>query len=155
MTEIFVRKLDWQGREVWRYPARVLRRDAHLALLEAFFDREDWSVGGTVLRRGDCFQEAYFFDRWYNIFAIRGGADGRLKGYYCNIGKPAVWEGTALSYVDLALDLWVTPDGVMHVLDEDEFAALPLDASMRTRALQALSALQRDFWAVAAAVGWG
>ena len=36
-----------------------------------------------------------------------------------------------ISYVDLALDLWVAPDGTQTVLDEDEFAAIDLDAETR------------------------
>jgi predicted RNA-binding protein associated with RNAse of E/G family len=36
--------------------------------------------------------------------------------------------------VDLALDLWVTPDRQQVVLDEDEFAALDLDPDTRSRA---------------------
>lgn len=153
MTEIFVRKLDVNGRETWRYRARVVQHNAHWVRLEAFFDRDDLPFQGTVLRRGDRFGEVFFFDRWYNIFAIHDREDDQLKGYYCNIGRPAVWEGTGLAYVDLALDLWVTPDGAMHVLDRDEFAALPLDENTRAQALAALGALQKDFWRVLTETG--
>ena len=53
-----------------------------------------------------------------------------LRGWYCNIGKPALLDGDCLSYVDLALDLLVFPDGRQFVLDEDEF--LRLDLSPQT-----------------------
>ena len=43
---------------------------------------------------------------------------------------------------DLALDLVVYPDGRSRVLDEDEFAALPLSAEERSRARRALEELQ-------------
>jgi predicted RNA-binding protein associated with RNAse of E/G family len=42
----------------------------------------------------------------------------------------------------MALDLWVAPDGETQVLDEDEFAALPLTSSERDVARQALAELQ-------------
>jgi predicted RNA-binding protein associated with RNAse of E/G family len=50
-----------------------------------------------------------------------------------------------ISYVDLALDLWVAPDGTQTVLDEDEFAALDLDAETRQQARAALEEVQRLF----------
>jgi len=43
---------------------------------------------------------------------------------------------------DLALDLWVAPDGEMLVLDEDEFAALALPPAEHDAAQQALAELQ-------------
>ncbi|MCX6034611.1 MAG: DUF402 domain-containing protein [Chloroflexi bacterium] len=61
-------------------------------------------------------------------------------------GPAAVLEaGNRLSYMDLALDLWVAPDGMQTVLDEDEFAALDLDAETRQQALAALEELQKLF----------
>jgi len=50
-----------------------------------------------------------------------------------------------LSYVDLALDLWVTLDRQQVVLDEDEFAALDLDPDTRSRAQKALDELRLRF----------
>ncbi len=61
------------------------------------------------------------------------------------MGYPAVLGAEVISYRDLALDLLVFPDGRQVVLDEDEFAALPLDARTRTQARRALATLQRHF----------
>ena len=44
--------------------------------------------------------------------------------------------------VDLALDLWVDPDGTQKVLDEDEFAALQLIPDEQAQARSALAELQ-------------
>ena len=46
---------------------------------------------------------------------------GDLKGWYCNVTKPAQVQDDELTFVDLALDLWVWPDRRYLVLDEDEF----------------------------------
>ena len=43
--------------------------------------------------------------------------------------------------MDLALDLWVNPDGSYAVLDRDEFETLEVDQATRLRAQQALSEL--------------
>ena len=50
-----------------------------------------------------------------------------------------------ISYVDLALDLWVAPDGTQTVLDENEFAALNLETETRYRVRAALEELQARF----------
>ena len=101
---------------------------------------------GTMIKNKDKFIETHYTDRWYNIFEIHDRDDGALKGWYCHICKPAVIEAEDLiSFVDLALDLWVAPDGVQTVLDEDEFTSLDLDPDTRAQARAALERLQRAF----------
>jgi uncharacterized protein len=139
-------KRNLRGEATWRYDGQLLRRADGELLVEAYFNRADLPFFDTVLREGDRFVELFYTDRWYNIFEIHDGADDHVKGWYCNVGMPAVEEGKGkISYVDLALDLWVTPAGQQHVLDEDEFAALELDAGTRARALAALGELKRLF----------
>jgi predicted RNA-binding protein associated with RNAse of E/G family len=145
MTTITVRKLNEKGQETWRYQGRLVERGADYLILEAFFDREDTQVHGMMLARGDRFIETYFTDRWYNIFEIYDRADDHLRGYYCNIGFPAEIGEDKLSYVDLALDLLVFPDGRQVVVDEDEFERLNLTASQRQQARAALKELQQLF----------
>jgi hypothetical protein len=143
---ITVIKRNQDGQEVLRFAGVVLRQEPDGITLEAKFTHADVLVNHTILRRADRFIEKYYTDRWYNIFEIHDREDDRLKGWYCNIGKPAVVEAeNRISYVDLALDLWVAPDGTQTVLDEDEFAALDLDAETRSRARAALEELQKRF----------
>jgi uncharacterized protein len=144
---ITVIKRNPDGQEVMRYRGEVLQREPDSISLEAIFQHADVQVAGIVLRQGDRFIETYYTGRWYNIFEVHDREDGRLKGWYCNIGRPAVMEGgNAISYVDLALDLWVAADGTQTVLDEDEFAALGLDAETRCKARAALEELQKRSW---------
>jgi protein associated with RNAse G/E len=89
--------------------------------------------------------EYYYSDRWYNIFVIHDREDGIIKGWYCNVGKPALIEDGIVSYVDLALDLWVSADGTQTVLDEDEFEALKIDDDLRSSALKGLADLKELF----------
>jgi len=97
------------------------------------------------LKRDDRFVETFYSDRWYNVFAIYDRDDGAFKGWYCNIGFPAVIEKDTLSYIDLALDLWVAADGTQTVLDEDEFLGLSIDVMTRAQAASALEELKRKF----------
>jgi uncharacterized protein len=143
---ITVIKRNPSGQEVLRYEGVVLHRAPDGITLEAQFDHADVPVMHTILRRGDRFIERYYTDRWYNIFEIHAREDNHLMGWYCNIGKPAVLQaGNEISYVDLALDLWVEPDGAQTVLDENEFAALDLDEETRYQAQAALEELQGLF----------
>lgn len=138
-----VYKLDEHGRTVWQYPAVVLDWLENGVRLEAFFDRDDLDLGFAVFRRGDRFVETFYSDRWYNVFAVHEGRDGRFKGWYCNICRPAVITETAVRCEDLALDVWVRPDGRFLVLDEDEFAALDLTKMERRQCRSALDQLRR------------
>ena len=143
---ITVIKRDPAGQEVMRYTAAVLRQEPDSLILEAHFSHADVPIVDTTLRRGDRFVETYYTNRWYNIFEVHDRQADLLKGWYCNVARPALLEAdNAISYVDLALDLWVAPDGTQTVLDEDEFAALDLDTETRSKARLALAELQALF----------
>jgi hypothetical protein len=143
---ITVVKRNSKGEEVWQYSGSLLRRETNKIVVEARFRQPDLPFKGTVFREGDRFVEIYYTDRWYNIFEIHDREDDQLKGWYCNIARPVVLEADdRLSYIDLALDLWVSPQGVQTILDRDEFAALPLDRQTRARARAAMDELQRQF----------
>ncbi|HLC01658.1 MAG TPA: DUF402 domain-containing protein [Anaerolineales bacterium] len=139
---ITVHKLDHQGSELWRYEGTLMQRTPSSLTLEASFDRESEAIGGMTLRRGDRFVETFFTDRWYNIFAVHDGLDGPLKGWYCNIARPARNEPGHLFAEDLALDLIVDRLGGWVVVDQDEFDALEIPKEDRERARQALEELQ-------------
>ena len=141
MERVTVRKLDHAGRQVTVYPGRVLRRDGQSIVLRTGWDRPPLDLGFVVLEPGDCWTEYFYSDRWYNIFQICA-SDGRLKGWYCNVTRPARIAGGEVAAEDLALDLWVQPEGQMLVLDADEFAALLLSDGERQAAQQALAELQ-------------
>jgi len=146
MGELTIIKRNYKGEETWRYSGYEISRDPHSIQLEAYYDREDTPLAGMCLREGDRFIETYYDDRWYNTFEIYDHEDDRLKGWYCNIGKPAVIKDDVVSYQDLALDLLVFPDGRQVVLDKDEFNSLPLNEEERAHARAALSELKEYFY---------
>jgi hypothetical protein len=142
---ITVQKKNPAGEVTYEYEGVLLKRDEHSMTLEALFDRPDMPFVDTVLRTGDRFVEYYYTNRWYNVFEVHDRDDDRIKGWYCNVCTPAEFEDGIISYVDLALDLWVSADGTQHVLDEDEFAALRLEDELKAGALQGLEALKQFF----------
>lgn len=148
MPGITVIKRNTAGRETWRYKGQILKKAGNAVILEALFNREDTPFMGIQLKRADRFVELFYTDRWYNIFEIHDRDTDALKGWYCNISQPAVFESDeVLSFIDLALDLWVTPDGNQIILDEDEFKDLNLDESTRNKALETTLELKELFTA--------
>jgi uncharacterized protein len=143
--EILVSKLNPQGQETWHYTGQLLERGAQFVRLEARFNRDDTPFHGIVLRRGDRFVETYYSDRWYNIYEIHDVQTDELKGWYCNVARPAEISDGLVVYIDLALDLWVYPDGRQLVLDEEEFAELDLGMEETQAARTAMRELQELF----------
>ncbi len=143
--KVKVQKKDPTGKVTYEYEGFLLRRDEHRIVLEALFDRTDMPFMDVVFKTGDRFVEYYYTDRWYNIFEIHDRKDGKIKGWYCNIGRPAVFEDGIVSYVDLALDLWVSVEGKQTILDQDEFESLDLSEELRASALKGLQELQQHF----------
>lgn len=145
VLRIIVQKKNSAGEVTYTYEGVMLSRDENSITLAALFDRADMPFMDVVFKQGDRFVEYYYTDRWYNIFAIHDRDDGKIKGWYCNVGMPAVIEDRVVSYVDLALDLWVSAEGKQTVLDEDEFTALNLDDELSGNALKGLEELKTLF----------
>jgi len=145
ISRIKVQKKNPAGDVTYQYEGDLVRRDENTIVLEALFDRRDMPFQDIVFKTGDRFVEFYYSDRWYNIFEIHDRDDGQIKGWYCNVGMPAVFEEGIVSYVDLALDLWVSSNGNQTVLDEDEFAQLGLDEEVRAGAMLGLQELRLLF----------
>lgn len=137
--EVFLVKA---GRTKIRYPATLLADDGTRVSVRAPWAGEGVRDFGFVrFEPGDVFTEHYWRDRWYAVKEVRAG-DGTLKGWYCDITRPAVRSGAELVVEDLDLDLWVSGDGkdVLR-LDEDEFAASGLAGRDPEAAAAARSAL--------------
>jgi predicted RNA-binding protein associated with RNAse of E/G family len=141
-AEVTVHKRDPAGREVWRWHGVVVETAANSIRLVARFNGEEAALAGLRFSRGDRFLETYYADRGYNVFAVFDGVSGPLKGWYCNVTRPARLGDGHINFEDLAVDLLVLPDGTAHILDEDEFQALSLDEAERASALASLAELQ-------------
>lgn len=142
MNKIMVYKCDPYGNVVWQYPAVVADWGETWICLTALFDRDEADLGFVSFRRGDCFTEWFYTDRWYNVFRVEDGTTGYLKGWYCNITRPAEITDDYVRSDDLALDVYVMPNGGVMLLDELEFDALNLSTEERIAALRAVEAIR-------------
>ncbi|MFH9863453.1 DUF402 domain-containing protein [Streptomyces sp. NPDC017202] len=138
------------GRTKIRYPAELLSDDGtRIAVLAPWAGEGVRDFGFVRFEPGDVFTEYYWRDRWYAVKEVRG-ASGALKGWYCDVTRPATLTGTELAVEDLDLDLWRSAGGDdVRRLDEDEFARSglaerdPEAAAAAVRALDELEALAR------------
>lgn len=139
------------GRTKISYPAELLHDDGTRIAVRAPWAGDGVRDFGFVrFEPGDVFTEYYWRDRWYSVKEVRTSA-GTLKGWYCDIARPATLAGTELVVEDLDLDLWRSADGTdVRRLDEDEFAESglarsdPQAASAAVAALDELESLARE-----------
>lgn len=105
------------------YHGAVIAEEHDHVVIHARWDRPTIDLGYTTFETGDHFYEHYYTDRWFNIFEIHSEA-GDLKGWYCNITRPARIENATILSEDLELDLFVSADrSQVLTLDVDEFEA--------------------------------
>ncbi|MFE3491770.1 DUF402 domain-containing protein [Streptomyces sp. NPDC059169] len=145
------------GRTKIRYAAELLADDGTRITVRAPWASEGVRDFGFVrFEPGDVFTEHYWRNTppgrpdtppvpWCSVKEVRSG-DGTLKGWYCDVTRPAVCDGGRLVVEDLDLDLWVSADGARILrLDEDEFAESGLaetDAQAARSAVRALDSLE-------------
>jgi protein associated with RNAse G/E len=123
------------------YQGELLRASADEILILARWERPTIDLGYVTFETGDHFYEYYYTNRWFNLFRIHG-TGGRLKGWYCNVTRPADFDGDTICSEDLELDLFVTPDRTSCLrLDLEEFEARGFAQSEPDTYMAALAAL--------------
>ncbi|MFJ8015287.1 DUF402 domain-containing protein [Streptomyces sp. NPDC096339] len=136
------------GRVKIRYPAAQVADDGDRISVRAPWAAEGVRDFGFVrFEPGDVFVEHFWRTRWYAVKEVWTG-DGVLKGWYCDVTRPAVLREGVITVEDLDLDLWVSADGSSVLrLDEDEFAESGLattDPEAAAQAVRALDALDEQ-----------
>ena len=143
MASITIHKRNATGQETWAYDGIALEMNELCVKLEARFNVPgEHPTDYTVFRFNDRFVEWFYSDRWYNVMEVHDVHSDHLKGWYCNITRPALITPNHVYYDDLALDLWVDPDGSTRILDEDEFVALRLDPETQVKAWEAIEQIR-------------
>jgi hypothetical protein len=141
---ITVIKRDERGREVRRYQGELIEADPARRVVVAYFQHEQEAVdlGWIVFRRGDRIEETFYSDRWYNVFKVFDGREGTLKGWYCNLTRPAIFTPEGIAADDLALDLFVSPEYAAQTLDAEEYEALALSEAERDAVQRAVEEIR-------------
>jgi protein associated with RNAse G/E len=143
-AEIIVQSLKYDGSVHREWRARLVEHAGSLVVVEGVFESEVRHPLLGVVAKGTHSTEYYWTDRWYSVFRFRE-TNGRLRNYYCNVNRPALFDGRTLTFVDLDIDVLVAPDYTFRVLDEDEFethaARYDYSSEVRERVPRALAEL--------------
>ena len=115
---IAVRKYD--GRHRFLVETTALATAPTLLVARGAVGRRFVTAGGTT-HLPTITLEYFPAGRWYNVLSYFDPTTGALERHFCNIITPAAWDGTTLSYIDLDLDLVVSPAGVVTVEDMGDF----------------------------------
>ncbi len=143
MTQRQIIKRDHNGVQKITYPSWVLEETAEWVCVEAFFQLDGVDIGHIVFRKNDRMVEWFYKDQYFNVFQIEVADTHRIKGWYCNITRPAEFTSVSIAADDLALDVFVSLDGVVSLLDEDEFAELNLSDEERVAVQRAIKTLKQ------------
>lgn len=112
------RKSDGKIHRSWK--AELIESRESLLIFVGEFENEVRHSKLGVIGRGTISYEYYWLDRWYNVFKFLEPG-GELRNFYCNLNLPPRFENNVLDYVDLDIDVLVTKDFEVEILDLDEF----------------------------------
>lgn len=117
-TTINSRKFDGHIHRTWQ--ADLIEKRDSLLIFEGLFEEEVRHSKIGVIRRGTVSYEYYWLDRWFNVFKFHE-PEGDLRNFYCNINLPPSFENNVLDYVDLEIDVLVSKNFEVEILDREEF----------------------------------
>jgi uncharacterized protein len=138
MSQIIITKNNHEGKRVFQYDGVILEQQDNCVQIEARFQGNEAVTPHFTFRPGDRMVEWFYSDRWYNIFEVHDADTDKLKGWYCNITRPAIITDKSVTADDLALDVFIYPSGEIVVLDEDEFNQLELPPDEYKAAMDAV-----------------
>ncbi len=91
------------------YPATVINCNDRSVTVCARWRLGRVDLGLFSIEPGDTMIETFYTDRWYNIFRVQR-PDGTIRGWYCNMARPARISETVIETEDLEIDLIVSAD---------------------------------------------
>lgn len=115
---INARKFDGEIHKTWK--CDLIEQNKNLLVFRGIFQDEIKHVDLGVIRPGTISYEYYWLDRWYNVFRFHE-PEGALRNYYCNVNIPPTFESGVLEYIDLDLDVLISNEFKIEILDYEEF----------------------------------
>ena len=109
---------EHKNKETQRFLCNVLHREANY-LVVSFHSEREGKVKDIVIPSGSTTIAHYWTDRGYVVWRM-SGPEGLPIGTLIHIVKNVIITDRHVQYLDLIVDIWITPDGKLRVLDEDE-----------------------------------
>lgn len=126
------RRLDGS---VAKFECTLVHREAGHVVLRYDITGQGGEVAGVRLPGGTITYAYYWTDRPYNVYHWLL-PDGTTAGYYFNLADQTEIGEKRVAWLDLTVDILITPDGRCQVLDEDELPA-DLGPALRERLARA------------------
>jgi predicted RNA-binding protein associated with RNAse of E/G family len=107
-----------KNKETQRFPCQViLREEGYVVLL--YKSSSEGKIADIIIEKGSFTIAHYWTDRGYILWRMFD-ADKTLIGTLFHICRNIEITDRRVTYLDMIVDIWITPDGVIRVLDEDE-----------------------------------
>jgi hypothetical protein len=119
-TATIVNSRKYSGEISRSWKVELIEKRESLLIFVGAFEKEIRHPKLGVIRPGTISHEYYWLDRWYNIFKFHE-PEGELRNFYCNLNMPPKFENNVLDYIDLEIDVLVSRNFVVEILDRDEF----------------------------------
>lgn len=107
-----------KNKETQRFLCEVLQREKGRLILR-FRSQEEGRIRDIAVRKGSTTIGYYWADKGYILWRIFD-PEGSLTGTLFHICKDVTMTEHTVSYLDLILDIWVSPEGDLRIFDEDE-----------------------------------
>ncbi len=116
MLHVVLLRFDGEVRDSWQAGIESKTNDA--IVLRAVATKR-LKFDDFTIERGDLVRQYFPLKDWFYIQEY-SDSQGRLKGWYCNIGTPPSLKNSTITTRDLILDIFVEADRSYRLLDEDE-----------------------------------
>lgn len=115
---INARKFDGKIHRSWN--CELINQIDSLLIFVGKFVEEVRHFDLGIIRPETISYEYYWLDRWYNVFRFHE-PEGDFRNYYCNVNTPPTFKSGVLDYIDLDIDVLISKDFKIKVLDFEEF----------------------------------
>jgi hypothetical protein len=109
---------EHKNKETQRFFCTVLYRGVNY-LVVSFHSEKEGKIKDIIIPPGTTTIGHYWGDRGYVVWRMYG-SEGLLIGTLFHIVRNVSITNRHVQYLDLIVDVWITPDGSLRVLDEDE-----------------------------------
>ncbi|MBP1992353.1 DUF402 domain-containing protein [Paenibacillus eucommiae] len=106
--------------ENWQVPGHLLHPDHQAEAMRVMINNQTRVVESDGKEWTSRTPGVSFFipKMWFNIVALI--EDNGVR-YYCNVASPPYVAGDTITYIDYDLDVIKSPDGSIHVVDQEEY----------------------------------
>lgn len=109
---------EHKNKETQRFLCNAVHRETNYLVI-SFRSEKEGLIKDITIPAGSTTVAHYWTDRGYVVWRLFG-PEMQLIGTLFHIVKNVIITHQCVQYLDLIVDVWITPEGSVRVLDEDE-----------------------------------